>query len=66
MGCTTDGPSKRKIRQVVAKIPYGKVATYGNIAALAVVKDDKRQLLSEGVGFINDTQVDLENFRWKK
>jgi methylated-DNA-protein-cysteine methyltransferase-like protein len=28
-----------KIRQIVAKIPYGKVATYGQIAEMAGYKD---------------------------
>jgi methylated-DNA-protein-cysteine methyltransferase related protein len=92
------------IRNLVRQIPYGKVATYGQIAELAKVKDarfvgkaisgnrnpeipchrvvkangeiptnyskadwreQKRDLVTEGINFLSETIVDLKIHRWK-
>ncbi len=37
-------PSRRAIYAVVADIPYGRVATYGQVAALAGLRGNARQV----------------------
>ena len=68
-----------KIYEIVKQIPYGQVATYGQVAALVVNREGRvseafafgggnRQielLKAEGVEFV-DGYVDMKRFQWER